>query len=146
MSGRDGGGGADGPPREKGARAVAEGVYVIHDHRSRRPHHDLRLERGGVLKSWALPKGMPLAPGERRLAIMVEDHPLEYGSFEGTIAEGEYGAGQVLIWDRGAYEAASWSEGKIEFVLKGGRASGRYALVRFAKAGERSWLLLRGKG
>uniref|UniRef100_A0A7C3IXM6 ATP-dependent DNA ligase n=1 Tax=Candidatus Methanomethylicus mesodigestus TaxID=1867258 RepID=A0A7C3IXM6_9CREN len=141
-----GNGGEGGDASKNGSQRAGEGSYVIHDHRSKRPHHDLRLERGGVLKSWALPKGMPSSPGERRLAIMVEDHPLEYGSFEGTIAEGEYGAGEVRIWDRGTYEEVSWSDEKIEFVLKGGKASGKYALVRFRKAGEGAWLLLRGRG
>jgi bifunctional non-homologous end joining protein LigD len=103
------------------------------------------LEREGVLKSWAVPKGPPEAPGEKRLAIETEDHPLDYGSFEGTIPEGEYGAGNVKIWDRGFYEPLHWGDEKIEVLMKGERLVGRYELVRFKRAGEKEWLFFKAK-
>jgi DNA ligase D-like protein (predicted ligase)/DNA ligase D-like protein (predicted 3'-phosphoesterase) len=117
--------------------------YVVQEHHASHLHWDLRLERDGVLKSWAVPKGPPEKTGDKRLAVAVEDHPLDYGSFEGTIPEGEYGAGTVKIWDRGTYETKEWSEEKIEFVIHGERLSGPYELVRFRKAGEKNWLLFK---
>jgi bifunctional non-homologous end joining protein LigD len=98
-----------------------------------------------VLKSWAVPKGPPEEPGDRRLAVQVEDHPLDYAGFEGTIPEGEYGAGTVEIWDKGTYEAVKWTDDKIEVVIKGERLSGQYELIRFRKAGEKEWLLFKKK-
>ncbi|MEN3037337.1 MAG: DNA polymerase ligase N-terminal domain-containing protein [Candidatus Methanosuratincola petrocarbonis] len=118
-------------------------IFVVHEHHARRLHYDLRLEKDGALKSWAVPKGIPLEKGVKRLAIQVEDHPLEYAGFEGAIPEGEYGAGEVRIWDRGKYEALSWDEGKIEVSFRGKLLTGRYALVRFSKAGENQWLIFR---
>ncbi|MBC7126624.1 MAG: DNA polymerase ligase N-terminal domain-containing protein [Candidatus Methanosuratincola petrocarbonis] len=118
-------------------------IFVVHEHHARRLHYDLRLEKDGALKSWAVPKGIPLEKGVKRLAIQVEDHPLEYAGFEGAIPEGEYGAGEVRIWDRGQYEALSWDEGKIEVSFMGKLLTGRYALVRFSKAGENQWLIFR---
>ena len=117
--------------------------YVIQEHHASHLHWDLRLERDGVLKSWAVPKGPPEKPGDKRLAIAVEDHPLDYGGFEGSIPEGEYGAGTVKIWDRGTYEAGEWGEEKIEFNIHGERLSGPYELVRFRKAGDKNWLLFK---
>ncbi len=117
--------------------------FVIHEHHARHLHYDLRLERGNVLKSWAVPKGPPESPGEKHLAIQVEDHPLEYGSFEGTIPEGQYGAGTVKIWDKGLYEPLVWDDNKIEILMKGDRLEGRYVLVRFKKAGENNWLFFK---
>jgi DNA ligase D-like protein (predicted ligase)/DNA ligase D-like protein (predicted 3'-phosphoesterase) len=122
-----------------------EKSFVVHEHHARRLHYDLRLEREGVLKSWAVPKGPPQEPGEKRLAVQVEDHPLEYGSFEGTIPKGEYGAGTVTIWDKGFYEPMHWGDDKIEVLMKGKRLDGRYELVRFKKAGENEWLFFRAK-
>jgi DNA ligase D-like protein (predicted ligase)/DNA ligase D-like protein (predicted 3'-phosphoesterase) len=119
--------------------------FVVQEHHASTHHFDLRLERDGVLKSWAVPKGIPEKPGVRNLAIRTEDHPLEYANFEGTIPRGEYGAGEVKIWDHGLYEPLEWSEDKIEVVMKGDRISGVYVLVRFKKAGEDDWLLLKGK-
>ncbi|MDI9644518.1 MAG: DNA polymerase ligase N-terminal domain-containing protein [Candidatus Verstraetearchaeota archaeon] len=116
---------------------------MVHEHHARRLHYDLRLERDGMLKSWAVPKGIPLEKGVKRLAIQVDDHPLDYLDFEGTIPEGEYGAGTVRIWDIGVYETVSWDEGKIELVFLGKVLNGRYALVRFSRAGESQWLLFR---
>lgn len=120
-------------------------IYVVQEHRSSHLHYDLRLERDGVLVSFAVPKGIPKNPGEKHLAVRTEDHPLEYADFEGTIPEGEYGAGEVKIWDRGLYEVIEWKENTIEMVMKGERLSGRYILVRFRKAGLNDWLLFRAK-
>ncbi len=118
--------------------------FVVQEHHARRLHYDLRLERDGVLKSWAVPKGIPEISGDKRLAVQVEDHPLEYGKFEGTIPEGQYGAGTVKLWDRGLYEPIAWGEDKIEFIVKGEKMEGRYVLVKFRKAGEKNWLLFKG--
>jgi bifunctional non-homologous end joining protein LigD len=120
-------------------------VFVVQEHHSRRLHYDLRLEKDGVLKSWAVPKGIPASPSEKRLAVATEDHPLGYASFEGTIPKGQYGAGTVEIWDKGVYEAKVWDEKMIEFTVQGKKMKGRYVLVRLKKAGEKSWLLLKGK-
>ena len=119
--------------------------FVIQEHHASHLHYDLRLERDGVLKSWAVPKGIPAHPGERHLAIEVEDHPLEYGSFEGEIPKGQYGAGTVSIWDSGTYETIKWVPEKIELVMHGRRLEGKLALIRFRKAGTGEWLLIRGK-
>ena len=118
--------------------------FVVQEHHARRLHYDLRLEKDGVLKSWAVPKGIPEISGDRRLAVQVEDHPLEYGKFEGAIPEGQYGAGTVKIWDKGLYEPIAWEENKIEFIIKGEKMEGRYVLVKFRKAGEKNWLLFKG--
>lgn len=130
--------------------------FVIQKHDARRLHYDFRLELDGVLKSWAVPKGPPEQPGERRLAVQVEDHPIEYGDFEGTIPEGEYGAGTVLVWDQGVWEpegdaAAQYAEGKLRFCLVGRRLHGCWTLVRMggeaAGKDRSSWLLIRrGEG
>ena len=117
--------------------------FVVHEHHARNLHFDLRLERDGVLKSFAVPKGMPLAPGEKHLAVGVEDHPLEYGHFEGEIPAGEYGAGTVSIWDNGTYETKHWDDEKIEVRFHGKRLTGLYVLVRFKRAGKNEWLLFR---
>lgn len=119
--------------------------FVLHDHAAKHHHFDLRLERNGVLKSWAVPKGLPEVSGERRLAIAVEDHELSYISFEGVIPEGEYGAGTVSIADHGTYEPLAWSDDRIEVVLNGARFSGKYVLVRFKKAGEKEWLVMKAR-
>lgn len=121
-------------------------TYVIQEHQSRRLHWDFRLERDGVLKSWAVPKGPPEESGIRRLAIQVEDHPLEYGGFEGTIPKGEYGAGTVEIWDQGVYEALKWEDEKIEIILEGERLSGKYVFIRLKRGKENEWLLLKAVG
>jgi DNA ligase D-like protein (predicted ligase)/DNA ligase D-like protein (predicted 3'-phosphoesterase) len=120
-------------------------AFVVQEHHARRLHYDLRLERDGVLKSWAVPKGIPEQPGDKRLAVETEDHPLEYRSFEGTIPEGQYGAGTVKIFDSGTYETKAWSENMVEVTLHGQRLRGRYVLARFKKAGEKQWLLLKAK-
>ncbi len=123
--------------------------YVVQEHHARRLHYDFRLELDGVLKSWAVPKGPSLNPKDKRLAIEVEDHPLDYAMFEGTIPEGEYGAGEVYQWDRGQWFPPpdvheQLKKGRLEFTLKGKRLSGRWLLVR-TKSGEKKnqWLLIR---
>ena len=120
-------------------------IFVVQEHHATHLHYDLRLEKDGVLVSFAVPKGIPTEPGQKHLAVRTEDHPLEYADFEGTIPEGEYGAGEVRIWDRGLYEPLEWKDDKIELVMKGGRLSGRYVLVRFKRAGKDEWLLFMAK-
>lgn len=120
-------------------------LFVIQEHRARTHHFDFRIERDGVLKSWAIPRGMPDIPGEKRLAVMTEDHPLDYAGFEGEIPEGEPGAGTVSLWDSGSARVLSWDEGKIEVLLSGARVRGKYFLLRFRRAGEKDWLLIRAK-
>jgi DNA ligase D-like protein (predicted ligase)/DNA ligase D-like protein (predicted 3'-phosphoesterase) len=134
-------------PEPKGGEKKPEKlIYVIQEHRSRRLHYDLRLENGGVLKSWAVPKGMPETTREPRLAVETEDHPYEYATFEGEIPKGQYGAGTVKIWDKGHYEPKLWEDDKIEFTLDGEHFKGRYILVRLKKAKDKKdWLLLKGK-
>jgi DNA ligase-1 len=137
----------DATPEPLGDKNQKEGmVFVVQEHRARRLHYDLRLERERVLKSWAVPKGIPTQNGEKRLAVQTEDHPLDYRNFEGTIPPGQYGAGTVKIWDKGTYELKLWEKDKIEFALRGERLHGRYVLTRFKKAGEKEWLLLKTRG
>jgi DNA ligase D-like protein (predicted 3'-phosphoesterase) len=117
-------------------------IFVVHRHQSRNLHWDLRLEMGGVLKSWAIPKEPPTRPKIKRLAIQVEDHELSYADFEGEIAEG-YGAGKVEIWDRGTYEMIDMKDSKMVFRLNGRKLKGEYVLLKFKKAGEKDWLLFK---
>jgi bifunctional non-homologous end joining protein LigD len=133
-------------------------VFVVHKHAARALHYDLRLELEGVLKSWAVPKGPSLDPSLKRLAVMVEDHPLDYKEFEGVIPEGSYGAGSVIIWDRGFYHHPStrdenesgkllldgFRKGDMKFVLEGEKLHGEFALVKTKRDGK-SWLLLKKK-
>ncbi|MEM2969501.1 MAG: DNA polymerase ligase N-terminal domain-containing protein [Candidatus Bathyarchaeia archaeon] len=119
-----------------------DGIYVIQKHQATHLHYDFRLEKDGVLKSWAIPKEPPVEKGVKRLAVMVEDHPLEYADFEGTIPEGEYGAGLVQIWDKGTFEIEKWDENGITVLINGSRLNGRYCLVRFRKE-QNSWLFFK---
>lgn len=135
-------------------------LFVIHKHRASHLHYDLRLEVGGVLKSWAIPKGPSLNPSDKRLAIMVEDHPYEYHTFEGIIPKGNYGAGEVIIWDQGTYaplHAMSVAEseklmeeglkkGHVDIIFNGEKLKGEFALIRTGSfGGKNSWLLMKKK-
>ncbi len=115
--------------------------FVIQEHHARRLHWDVRLERDGVLASWAVPKGLPTEPGTVRLAVRTEDHPLEYLDFSGEIPSGEYGAGQMTIWDAGRYTTRKWNDVEVAVVLDGERVQGRYTFLR--KGGEKDWLVRR---
>jgi bifunctional non-homologous end joining protein LigD len=118
--------------------------FVIHEHHATRLHWDLRLERDGALASWAVPKGLPEAPGENRLAVAVEDHPLEYLDFEAEIPKGQYGAGSITIWDRGTYECLKWEPRKVEVALHGARVNARYALFPIDRDEQpKNWLIHR---
>ncbi len=124
-------------------------LYVMHKHAARHEHFDLRIEEDGVLRSWALPKGPPLETGEKRLAIEVEDHPLEYGGFEGAIPKGEYGAGTVMVWDVGRWRQDGRNDAdQLDFILTGAKLRGAWTLVRLQERGrgrnkEKSWLLIK---
>jgi bifunctional non-homologous end joining protein LigD len=120
--------------------------FVIHEHHARRLHYDFRLELDGVLKSWAIPKQPTMEEKVKRLAIQVEDHPLDYIDFEGTIAEGNYGAGTVRIWDAGEYELISREEGLLRFDLHGKALTGPFKLVRMGWDPGNQWLLMRSSG
>src|SRR5712692_962616 len=142
---------ADTPePRGKAAHK-GEKIFVIQKHAARRLHYDLRLEVGGVLKSWAVPKGPSLNPGDKRLAVHVEDHPFEYRKFEGTIPEGNYGAGEVIIWDQGTYEpegalsaAEQIERGELKFRLHGTKLNGSFVLVKLKRSqAKNEWLLIK---
>lgn len=133
-------------------------VFVIQKHAASRLHYDFRLEMDGVLKSWAVPKGPSMNPADKRLAMLVEDHPYDYKDFEGIIPEGNYGAGTVIIWDEGTYEPLeeglskaeqnksllkSFNAGQIKFRMNGSKLKGEFVLVRTASRGDNSWLLIK---
>jgi bifunctional non-homologous end joining protein LigD len=138
-----------GKPLPKQVRGACR--FVIQKHAARRLHYDFRLQMEGVLKSWALPKGLPWQPGEKHLAVEVEDHPIEYEDFEGIIPEGQYGGGSVMVWDRGLYYVygeqplKSLKEGKLHLVLAGKKAQGEWTLVRIrGRDGEKNtWLIMK---
>ncbi len=123
--------------------------FVVHEHHATRLHYDFRLEIAGVLKSWAIPKGPSMNPADKRLAVMVEDHPLEYGKFEGIIPDGNYGAGPVLIWDSGIFEPEGNPEtalksGRLNFSLNGKKLKGGFAIVLMKGRGSgKDWLLIK---
>ena len=125
--------------------------FVVHEHHATRLHYDFRLEIAGVLKSWAIPKGPSMNPAEKRLAVRVEDHPIEYGDFEGIIPMGHYGAGLVLIWDSGEFEAegdpeTALKQGKLRFALNGKKLKGGFSLVLMRGRGTgKDWLLIKGQ-
>jgi bifunctional non-homologous end joining protein LigD len=131
----------------KGAR-----IYVVQKHRASQLHYDFRLELGGVLLSWAVPKGPSLDPSVKRLAMQVEDHPVEYAGFEGVIPEGEYGGGTVMVWDKGTWTpesddaAEALQKGDLKFTLDGKKLRGSWVLVRtrgFGGRSDKSWLLIK---
>jgi DNA ligase D-like protein (predicted 3'-phosphoesterase) len=144
------------PSGERGA-SPSDPIFVVQKHRARNEHYDLRLEVGGVLKSWAVPKGPSTDPREKRLAIRVEDHPLEYATFEGVIPGGEYGAGAVIVWDTGTYRNATrrngqdvpleqaLDDGHVVVELRGRKLRGGYALTRtdVDERGRERWLLVK---
>lgn len=119
-----------------------QGRFVVQEHHARRLHWDFRLEADGVLKSWVLPKGLPREKGERRLAIEVEDHPLDYIDFEGEIPEGNYGAGQVIIQEKGFYVLLKKTPQKIKFALQGENMQGAFLLIKSGQA-ENHWLMIK---
>ncbi|KPK70245.1 DNA ligase [candidate division TA06 bacterium SM1_40] len=145
-------------PSGGGREPSGQPIFVIQKHAARTLHYDFRLEVGGVLKSWAVPKGPSTDPRQRRLAVPTEDHPIEYAEFEGVIPDGEYGAGTVLVWDAGTYrnlraekegDGASMEQaieqGMVEIWLDGKKLRGGYALVRTGGGDDRRWLLVKMK-
>lgn len=133
------------PEPEGKVQAQGYQNFVVQEHHASHLHWDLRISMDGVLKSWAVPKEPPQAPGIKRLALTTEDHPLEYADFEGIIPEGEYGAGKVKIWDKGDCEIVDRTATMIEVVLHGKKLVGTYILFKFPKAGEKSWLFFKKK-
>jgi len=143
--------GGERPPRGRTAKRLS---FVVHKHRASHLHYDLRLEWNGVLLSWAVPKGPSLDPSVKRLAMVVEDHPIDYAGFEGVIPEGEYGGGTVMIWDKGTYVpeepdvGKNVERGQLKFTFYGKKLKGSWVLVRTgsryaADRGNRSWLLIK---
>ncbi len=146
-------------PKGKSKKSKDKLIFVIQRHAASRLHYDFRLEMEGVLKSWAVPKGPSLDPKDKRLAMMVEDHPYDYKDFEGNIPEGNYGAGQVEIWDSGTYEPLEENSklsdekellkelhaGSLKFILHGKKLKGEFALVKMKNTEENSWLLIKHK-
>jgi bifunctional non-homologous end joining protein LigD len=125
--------------------------FVVHEHHASRLHYDFRLEIEGVFKSWAIPKGPSMNPSDKRLAVMVDDHPLEYGEYEGIIPQGLYGAGPVLIWDTGEFKpeeeaASALKKGKLSFTLDGNKLKGGFSLTLMKGRGSgKDWLLIKKK-
>ena len=144
-------------PKGKTKKSKDQLIFVIQRHAASRLHYDFRLEMEGVLKSWAVPKGPSLNPEDKRLAMMVEDHPYDYKDFEGNIPEGNYGAGQVEIWDSGTYEPLDETSklsdekellkelkaGSLKFILHGKKLKGEFSLVKLHGKQENAWLLIK---
>lgn len=132
----------EGKPTKKSSKKP---IFVIHKHYASHLHWDLRLEIDRVLKSWAIPKEPPAEIGIKRLAIQVENHPIEYARFEGVIPKGQYGAGKVEIWDKGIYELKEKTKDKIEFILHGKKLKGNFILVKtsYGNKPEKSWLFMK---
>ncbi|RKS95836.1 bifunctional non-homologous end joining protein LigD [Flavobacterium limicola] len=140
-------------------KSTSELIFVVQKHAASHLHYDFRLEMDGVLKSWAIPKGPSMNPADKRLAIMVEDHPYSYKDFEGTIPEGNYGAGNVVVWDNGTYTLADYKnagdletklksdlqKGHLSFNLNGKKLKGEFALVKLKTKQENTWLLIKSK-
>lgn len=140
-------------------KSSTELIFVVQKHAASHLHYDFRLEMNGVLKSWAIPKGPSMNPADKRLAIMVEDHPYSYKDFEGTIPEGNYGAGNVIVWDNGTYTLADiddvedvgnklksdLQEGHLSFILDGKKLKGEFALVKLKIKQKNAWLLIKSK-
>jgi bifunctional non-homologous end joining protein LigD len=142
--------------KQKGIRKSAKlPIFVVQKHQATNLHYDFRMEIGGVLVSWAVPKGPSLNPADKRLAVQTEDHPIEYANFEGVIPEGHYGAGTVMVWDKGTYEtdpgasaAEQLAQGELKFSLDGKKLRGGFVLIRTrlksaTTRGQRSWLLIK---
>lgn len=146
-------------PKGKTKKSEDQLIFVVQRHAASRLHYDFRLEMEGVLKSWAVPKGPSLNPDDKRLAMMVEDHPYDYKDFEGNIPEGNYGAGQVEVWDSGTYEPINdksrlsdekellkeLKDGSLKFVLHGKKLKGEFALVKMKNSENNAWLLIKHK-
>ena len=147
------------PSPAEGSKPHEQPIFVVQEHHASHLHYDFRLEADGVLKSWAVPKEPSLDLAVKRLAVQVEDHPLGYATFEGTIPKGQYGAGTVTIWDHGTYQslmgekatpqsvAEAIEGGRLEFVMHGGRLKGKFALIRMKARGKGKpqWLLMKMK-
>jgi len=147
------------PESTKRPKSTGKLVFVVQRHKASSLHYDFRLEMNGALKSWAVPKGPSLFPEDKRLAMMVEDHPLSYAGFKGIIPEGNYGAGIVEIWDKGTYEpiekkdhkayerklVADLRNGSLKFILHGKKLKGEFALVKMKTSQDNAWLLIKHK-
>jgi len=128
-----------------GYESTLGSIFVVQEHHATHLHYDFRFELEGVLRSWAVPKGVPEEPKVKKLAVQTEDHPLEYADFEGEIPQGEYGGGQVRIWDRGSCKVLEQSADKYVVDLQGARLKGKYALVRFKGKEQKAknWLIMK---
>jgi DNA ligase D-like protein (predicted 3'-phosphoesterase) len=135
------------PPPRAGEKTAGDLRFVIQKHHARNLHYDLRLEREGVLKSWAIPKEPPRSAGIKRLAVETEDHPIGYEAFEGVIPEGEYGAGTVEIWDRGSYLPVEWEDTGIVFEVNAKTLQGTFCLIKLKpkEPDDKNWLFFRKK-
>ncbi|HSP87933.1 MAG TPA: DNA polymerase ligase N-terminal domain-containing protein [Ignavibacteriaceae bacterium] len=146
-------------PKGKTKKVKDDLIFVVQKHDATNLHYDFRLELNGVLKSWAVPKGPSLDPKEKRLAMMVEDHPFDYKDFEGVIPKGNYGAGEVIVWDKGTYHSIETDDrkesipllkkglekGDLKFTLHGEKLNGQFALVNMKKPKQNAWLLIKKK-